>query len=93
MNKNLYDDGFEVPELAILVKDHKPWTFDSEKPVPSHPIVNGNRSFNSHLSEIISEIVEPVVKEMKGSEISSSEKALHKLDSIINHISNGEKFD
>ena len=89
MNKNLSDDGFEVPELAILIKDHKSWTFGTNKAVPSRPIVNGSKSLNSHLSEIISEIIEPVTNEMVGAEISSSEEALYKLDNVNENISKG----
>ena len=53
MQGNLMDDGFEVPAMNILIKDHKNWSTLSEKPVPSRP---GRTGLNYHLSEIISEI-------------------------------------
>ena len=61
-------------------------------PVPTRPVVSGNRGVNTHLSELISEILEPVALKMGGGEIASTEEALHDINNINNMIreSNGE---
>ena len=69
MLKNVSDSGFEVPEMAILVKDHKKWNPESGDPIPSRPIVCGNQGLNTHLSELISELTEPIVLEHDGAEV------------------------
>ena len=69
MNTNLIVADNDLPEMAILIKDHKEWSFDSNKPPPSRPIVSGNSTINTHLSEFISEIVESLALESDGAEI------------------------
>ena len=69
MLKKLIDHGQEVPEMEILLKDHKEWSPDSNKPVPSRPVVSGSRGINTHLSEWVSEFLEPIAVEMNSGEI------------------------
>ena len=80
MRANLVSSDLQLPEMAILVKDHKQWQFDSGAPVPSRPVVSGNSTINTHLSELISEIVEPIALHMNGCEVQSSEEALSLID-------------
>ena len=68
--------------MAILVKDHKSWDKTSGDPVPSRPIVSGSTTINTHLSELLSEFIEPIALEAESAEIESSEEALHLIDSI-----------
>ena len=58
---NMTVAGIDLPEMSLLVKDHKSWTFSSGTPVPTRPVMSGNCAINTHLSELISEILEPVV--------------------------------
>ena len=76
--------------MALLVKDHKTWRLDSDTPVPSRPVVSGNRGINTHLSELISEILEPMVLEMGGGEVASTEEALHAIDEVNKKIIPGD---
>ena len=64
--KNFQNHSLEIPDMAILVKDHKMWDPSSNKPVPTRPVVSGNRGVNTHLSEMVSELLEPLVLEMGG---------------------------
>ena len=48
----------------------------------TRPVVSGNRNINTHLSEFISEILEPIAKEMNSGEVVSTEEALAKIDSL-----------
>ena len=72
MTGNIMDHGAEVPEMVLLLKDHKKWSPESGAPVPSRPVVSGNKGLNTHLSELISEILEPVALNMQSVEVSST---------------------
>ena len=89
MTNNLMVSDLDLPQMNILIKDHKSWTQQSGKVVPSRPVVSGNCSINTHLSELISEIVEPIALEADGSEVQSSEELLHMIDDVNNKISEG----
>ena len=87
MDRNsVYNNGYEIPELSVLVKDHKDWSFDSGKIIPTRPILNGNNCINTHLSELISELVEPLVLNQDGAEINSTEEFLSKVDQLNEQI-------
>ena len=49
-------------------------------------MVSGNRGVNTHLSELISEILEPLSLKMGGGEIASTEEALHDISKVNNKI-------
>ena len=53
MLKNIQDHGQEVPEMVLLVKDHKSWKKDA--PIPMRPVVSGNKCINTYLPELLSE--------------------------------------
>ena len=86
MSKNIQGFTVEVPEMVLLIKDHKVWSPTSGDPVPSRPVVSGSRGINTHLSEWISEFLEPIAAVMGSGEISSTEEALARIDSINNDI-------
>ena len=87
MLKNLTVAGLDLPEMSLLIKDHKSWSFDSGKPVPTRPVLSGNCAINTHLSEMISEIIEPVALQYNGAEVQSSEEMLAHIDMINVHVS------
>ena len=89
MARNLQDHGAEVPEMILLVKDHKDWTQESGKVVPTRPVVSGNKGLNTHLSELLSEILEPVSLNMLSAEVSSTEEVLHKISSYNDYLHKG----
>ena len=91
MSTNLITSDLQLPEMAILVQDHKTWDFDSGAAVPSRPIVSGNSTINTHLSELISEIVEPLALNMNGCEIQSSEEALSLIDKCNEQITEPDR--
>ena len=92
MNKNTTNSSLELPAMRLLIKDHKEWSQDSGKPVPSRPVASGNRGINSHLSEIMSEFLEPLVSEMNSGEISSTEEALYMIENVNNKMIGGENL-
>ena len=79
MAKNLSDKGEQVCQITLLIKDHKSWTEDSGKPVPSRPVISGNSGLNCHLSEMISMIIDPLAYEHNGNEVDSTDDMLDKL--------------
>ena len=87
MNRNTQSSSMEVPDMVLLLKDHKKWTVDSKEPVPSRPVVSGNRGINTHLSELLADIMEPLASNNIGVEITSTEELLCKFEE------NNEKFD
>ena len=44
---------------------------------------------NTHLSEILLELLEPIVLELGGGEITSTEEALHMIDELNKKITGG----
>ena len=89
MNNNLQGTSMEVPEMVLLVKDHKHWDIESGKPVPTRPVVSGSRGVNTHISEWLSEIMEPIAARMKSAEVCSTEEVLSKIDKLNNEIESG----
>ena len=43
MFKNLHEASSQVPEMMLLVKDHKSWSFSSGKAIPSRPVIFGKQ--------------------------------------------------
>ena len=87
--RNKKNNSLEVPDMALLIKDHKACSPGSNKPVPSRPVVSGNRGVNTHLSEIISEFLEPLILEMGSGEVASTEEALNAIEIVNNKMLNG----
>ena len=90
MQTNLIVSDLDVPEMAILIEDHKSWDPNSKKAVPSQPVLSGNSTVNTHLSEILAEIIEPIALESNGCEINSSEEALHIIDVVNAKVQSGQ---
>ena len=82
MAKNLKDEGEQVCQMSLLLKDHKLWSPGDPGPVPSRPVVAGNSSLNCHLSELISSIIEPVAFEESGRKIDSTDDMLVRITEI-----------
>ena len=86
MTKNLKDQGEQVCLMTLLLKDHKVWTEDSGKPIPSRPVISGNNGLNCHLSELISLVIEPISFEHSGNEVDSTDdliEAINKLNESL----------
>ena len=55
-----------VPALDLYFKDHKDWTEGQGDPPPFRPVVKASSAVNVHLSDVVSEIIEPLATAMKG---------------------------
>ena len=72
-----WDHGYRVREtmmgnnqalcpLSLLYKDHKGWS-PSKGTVPStRPVAGGHLGINLHISEIVSDLLDPVVAQYEG---------------------------
>ena len=89
MKRNIQDQGGEIPEMILLAKDHKQWSPESNTCVPTRPVVSGNNCVNTHLSEMLSEILEPVALRMKSAEVLSTEEALSKITELNDKLNRG----
>ena len=88
MGRNITELGYQVPEMFLLVKDHKSWSGDAESAIPTRPVLSGNNCINTHLSELVSELIEPISMRLQGAEINSTEEALNKITSLNMNIRN-----
>ena len=84
------DLGVQAAPLRLLLKDHKPYDLNSDKPVPSRPVVNGRAGYNCHISELLSMILGPVAKESSGAEINSTGDMLSRIQNINDKLEKGE---
>ena len=87
MAKNITDKGEQSCHMELLLKDHKGWVESSGKPPPSRPVVSGNTGLNCHLSELLSNVLEPITKEAPGSEIDSTKELLDKINKLNEKLS------
>ena len=69
--------------MYLLFKDHKGWSLETGTSPPSRPVVSAGAGQNYHMSEIISTILEPIVKTWKGS---MEMESTGDLVSIVNDI-------
>ena len=58
--------SLSVAPMYLLFKDHKGWSLETGTPPPSRPVVSAGSGQNDHMSEIISNLLEPVVKTWAG---------------------------
>ena len=65
--------------MYLLVKDHKSWSEESGKVIPSRPVLSGNTCINMHLSELVSDLIEPISMSLCSAEIRSTEEAIEKF--------------
>ena len=80
MRETMINNSLAVCPLYLLFKDHKGWD-QSKGPVPpTRPVASGNRGMNLHLSEILSEILEPVADRVENScEVISTEDMVARM--------------
>ena len=47
--------------MNLLFKDHKGWSPDEGTVPPTRPVVGGHLGINLHISELVSDILDPIV--------------------------------
>ena len=75
--------------MYLTYKDHKGWKGEDNSAPPTRPIAGGNCGMNIHISEVLSEIIEPMVDAYEGGqEIISTEDCKARIE-----ILNGKNED
>ena len=83
VRKNIINHSLALCPMYLTYKDHKGWTGEDNSPPPTRPIAGGNTGMNIHLSETISEMIEPLVdKYVDGNEIISTEDLKARVEMI-----------
>ena len=82
--ESMLSNSLEACPLWLLFKDHKSWSSSKGTPPPTRPVMGGNAGMNTHLSEILSWILEPLANAMmsKSSEVISYVHIKHKIDKL-----------
>ena len=81
MRETRISHSLTVAALDLAYKDHKGWKPDDGGPPPSRPIAKANEGVNIHLSDLISEVLEPFKSAMQGAlEVISTDDFLSKCD-------------
>ena len=67
----------------LSFKDHKGWTEDKGGVPPTRHVAGGHRGMNLHISEIVSDILEPMVGRVEGGqEVISTEDSLSVVEDV-----------
>ena len=86
-------ESMSVCPLSLLFKDHKGWTSDSGTVPPTRPVVGGHMGINLHISEIVSDILDPVVANYKGGhEVISTEDMVARTELLNEKKSGWSKY-
>jgi hypothetical protein len=82
--ESMISNSLEACPLWLLFKDHKSWVSSKGVPPPTRPVMGGNGGMNTHLSEILSWLLEPLANSMMGksSEVISDEDLKNKMDNL-----------
>ena len=89
MRETLLSKSVQVPPMYLLVKDHKQVPQGSLP--PTRPVVSGCKGMNLHLNDIVSDILEPLARNMEeNEEFISTEDALALVDSLNKEFKNKE---
>ena len=81
--KTMINNSMAICPLYLLYKDHKSWSWKKGKPPPTRPVASGSSGMNLHLSELVSQIMEPIANQWVGGlETISCEDMLSQIDAL-----------
>ena len=83
VRETMLGEGVASCPVSLLFKDHKGWVNGSTSIPPTRHVASGNVGMNLHLSELVSDILEPVVGSLVGgTEGISTEDLLAQIDEL-----------
>ena len=86
--------SMQVCPMYLTYKDHKGWKSGDGTIPPTRPIASGNSGMNPHLSEILSDVIEPIVDNMEeGNEAISTEDFVASLMELNTKMEEEAKKD
>ena len=75
--------SLESCPVHLLYKDHEGWSQEQGGVPPTRHVAGGNRGINLHMSEIVSDLLEPMVgRVVGGCEVISTEDTLARLEDV-----------
>ena len=87
VSETVMRNGQSLCPLTLLYKDHKRWIPGMGTTPPTRPVAGGHLGLNMQLSEIVSDLLDPIVATYKGGkEIISTEDMLARVV-ILNEMS------
>ena len=93
VRETMMGESLEVCPVHLLYKDHKGWSRDKGGIPPTRHVAGGNRGMNLHMSEMVSDILEPMVGRVTGGrEIISTEDGLANMEDISSNLSGWTKY-
>ena len=66
VRESMMGEGQTVCPLSLLFKDHKGWVASMGTTPPTRPVAGGHLGINMHISEIVSDLLDPIVGEYDG---------------------------
>ena len=80
-------EGLSVCPITLLFKDHKGWDNSQGSVPPTRHVAGGHVGLNMNLSEIVSDVIEPLVGTMEGGfEVISTEDMLARIEWVNYHM-------
>ena len=89
VRETMLGEGLASCPVSLLFKDHKDWVNGSEHVPPTRHVAGGHVGMNLHLSEVIYDILEPLVGTIKGCEVISTEDFLARVDNMNENVLRG----
>ena len=81
IRETMLGESMAVCPVSLLHKDHKVWTASDGKPPPTRHVASGNVGMGFYLSEVVSDLTEPLVSHIEGGvEVVSTEDLLAMVD-------------
>ena len=83
IRETMLNNSMAVCPLYLLFKDHKGWSWRMGEAPPSRPVASGAVGMNLHLSELLSQVMEPIANNWVGGlETISCEDMLSRFDAL-----------
>ena len=83
VRETMLGNDMTVCPISLLYKDHKDWVNGGDGVPPTRHVAGGHVGLNLYISELVSDILEPMVSTLKdGEEVISTEDLLARVDRL-----------
>ena len=92
VRETMINQSMSISPMYLTFKDHKGWDYREGTVPPTRPICGGNTGMNIHISEALSEVIEPMVEAFEGgNEIISGEDFMAQVEAHNEEFKNWNK--
>ena len=87
VRETMLGEAMATCPLSLLYKDHKGWNSGMGTVPPTRPVAGGHMGMNLHLSEVVSDLIEPLVDKYEGGKecISTEDMIAKVVDMNVNN--------